>query len=123
MKLIAVQVFEAHTGAEYDMRFSTAEDQAKLAFKEVEKATKDGKLKVESATIVVKDSSGAKLRRTSGWTSGRGARWGAFWGLLIGVMLGGPIGGLLGGLGLGALHPPCPQNPMRAHGGRHRTET
>ena len=103
MKLIAVQVFEAPVNAEYDLKVSTAEDQAKLAFKEVEKAAKDGKIKVESATVVVREQDGAKLRRTSEWTSGRGARWGGFWGLLVGIIFAGPIGGLLAGIGLGAI--------------------
>jgi uncharacterized membrane protein len=59
---------------------------------------------VESATIVVKEEGGkVSLRKTSEWTTKKGAGRGAFWGLLVGLIFAGPLLGLLGGLGLGAL--------------------
>jgi uncharacterized membrane protein len=104
MKLIAVQVFDKPEGSRYVIGYISAEDQAKMAYKEIEKGVKDGKLQVESVTIVIKDENGnVKLRKTTEMTSGRGARRGAFWGLLVGLIFGGPIGGLLAGLGLGAI--------------------
>jgi uncharacterized membrane protein len=103
MKLIAVQIFDKPEGSEYDIGYVSAEDQAKMAYKEIEEKVKEGKIQVESATIAIKDGDGnVKLRKTTEMTAGRGARRGALGGLLVGTVLGGPIGGLLAGLGLGA---------------------
>ena len=84
--------------------FDHSENQAQWAFKEIERLVKEGKMAVESGTIVVKEEGGkVKLRKTSEWTAKSGARRGAFWGLLVGLIFAGPLLGLLGGLGLGAL--------------------
>ena len=84
--------------------FKRSEEQATWAFKEIERLVKEGKMTVESGTIVVKEEGGkVKLRKTSEWTAKSGARRGAFWGLLVGLIFAGPVIGLLGGLGLGAL--------------------
>lgn len=84
--------------------FEHSEEQATWAFKEIERLVKEGKMTVESGTIVVKEEGGkVSLRKTSEWTAKSGARRGAFWGLLVGLIFAGPLLGLLGGLGLGAL--------------------
>ncbi len=81
-----------------------SEHHARMAYEEIEGLAKDGKLAVESATVVIKDNTGkVKIRKTSEWSARSGARWGSFWGLLIGIIFAGPLLGLLGGLGLGAL--------------------
>ena len=101
MEQIAVLVFEK---GDPGIWTETAEDRAKDAYKELEDLVKKGEVQIESATIVVKNEHGrVKLRRTSEWTSGKGAGRGAFWGLLVGLILGGPVAGLLAGLGLGAI--------------------
>ena len=84
--------------------FKRSEKEATWAFKEIERLAKEGKMAVESGTIVVKEEGGkVSLRKTSEWTAKSGARRGAFWGLLVGLIFAGPVLGLLGGLGLGAL--------------------
>ena len=99
--------------------FKRSEQQATWAFKEIEKLVKEGKMNVESGTVVVKEEGGkVKLRKTSEWTAKSGARRGAFWGLLVGLIFAGPLLGLLGGLGLGALlggrkHQPIDQEFMK----------
>lgn len=81
-----------------------SEHHARMAFEEIEGLAKDGKLAVQSETIVIKDNTGkVRIRKTSEWSAKSGARWGSFWGLLIGIIFAGPLLGLLGGLGLGAL--------------------
>jgi uncharacterized membrane protein len=101
MSQIAVLVFEQ---PEAGYMTDTSEDLAKMAYKELEEMAKDEKVQIESATIVVKNDQGeVRLRRTSEWTAGKGARRGAFWGLLVGLIFAGPVAGLLAGLGLGAI--------------------
>ena len=81
-----------------------SEHHARMAYEEIEELVKDGRLAVQSETIVIKDNAGkVKIRKTSESSSKSGARWGSFWGLLVGIIFAGPILGLLGGLGLGAL--------------------
>ena len=81
-----------------------SEHHARMAYEEIEELAKDGRLAVQSETIVVKDNAGkVKIRKTSESSSKSGARWGSFWGLLVGIIFAGPLLGLLGGLGLGAL--------------------
>jgi uncharacterized membrane protein len=93
--------------------FKRSEKQATWAFNEIEKLVKDGKMSVESGTIVVKEEGGkVSLRKTSEWTAKSGARSGAFWGLLVGLIFAGPLLGLLGGLGLGALLGGKKQQPI-----------
>ena len=102
--------------------FKYSEEQATWAFKEIERLVKEDKIDVESATIVVKEEGGkVSLRKTSEWTTKKGAGWGAFWGLLVGLIFAGPLLGLLGGLGLGALlggkkHQPIDQDFMKQLG-------
>ena len=102
--------------------FKHSEQQATWAFKEIEKLVKEGKMTVESGTIVVKEEGGkVKLRKSSEWTAKSGARRGAFWGLLVGLIFAGPLLGLLGGLGLGALlggkkHQPIDRDFMKELG-------
>ena len=102
--------------------FKRSEEQATWAFKEIERLVKEGKMKVESGTIVVKDEGGKiRLKKTSEWTAKSGARRGAFWGLLVGLIFAGPLLGLLGGLGLGALlggkkHQPIDRDFMKELG-------
>jgi uncharacterized membrane protein len=93
--------------------FEHSEKQATWVFEDIEKLVKEGKMNVESATIVVKEEGGkVKLKKTSEWTSKKGAGRGAFWGLLVGLIFGGPVLGLLGGLGLGALFGGKKQQPI-----------
>jgi uncharacterized membrane protein len=81
-----------------------SEHHARMAYEEIEELAKDGRLAVQSETIVIKDNAGkVKIRKTSESSSKSGARWGSFWGLLVGIIFAGPLLGLLGGLGLGAL--------------------
>jgi uncharacterized membrane protein len=81
-----------------------SEHHARMAYEEIEELVKDGRLAVQSETIVIKDNAGkVKIRKTSESSSKSGARWGSFWGLLVGIIFAGPLLGLLGGLGLGAL--------------------
>ena len=102
--------------------FKRSEKQATWAFKEIERLVKEDKMDVESATIVVKEEGGkVSLRKTSEWTTKKGAGRGAFWGLLVGLIFGGPLLGLLGGLGLGALlggkkHQPIDRDFMKQLG-------
>ena len=101
MSQIAVLVFER---TESGIMSDSSENLAKMAYKELEQFAKDDKVQIESATIVVKNEEGAvRLRRTTEWTAGKGARRGAFWGLLVGLIFAGPVAGLLAGLGLGAI--------------------
>ena len=81
-----------------------SEQHARMAYEEIEELAKEGRLAVQSQTIVIKDNAGkVKIRKTSESSSKSGARWGSFWGLLVGIIFAGPLLGLLGGLGLGAL--------------------
>ena len=102
--------------------FKQSEKQATWAFKEIERLVKEGKMNVESGTVVVKEEGGkVSLRKTSEWTAKSGARRGAFWGLLVGLIFAGPLLGLLGGLGLGALlggkkHQPIDRDFMKQLG-------
>ncbi len=102
--------------------FKQSEQQATWAFKEIDKLVKEGKMTVESGTIVVKEEGGKiTLKKTSEWTAKSGARRGAFWGLLVGLIFAGPLLGLLGGLGLGALlggkkHQPIDRDFMKELG-------
>ncbi len=126
MKQLAVLVFEMPPGPRYAIGRVDSEDQAKAAFKELEKLAKDGQVAIESATVVVKDENGkVKTRKTSEWTAGSGAGRGAFWGLLVGLVLAGPIAGLLAGIGLGAIlggraHQPIDRDFMKDVGNRLR---
>mgnify|MGYP001822334412 FL=1 len=103
---LAVLVFHADSDSElidYDT-FKHSEKEAEWAFKKIESLVKEGKMAVESGTIVVKREGGkVSLKKTSEWTAKSGGRRGAFWGLLVGLIFGGPILGLLGGLGVGRL--------------------
>ena len=102
--------------------FKQSEKQATWAFKEIERLVKEGKMTVESGTVVVKEEGGkVSLKKTSEWTAKSGARRGAFWGLLVGLIFAGPLLGLLGGLGLGALlggkkHQPIDRDFMKQLG-------
>jgi uncharacterized membrane protein len=97
-----------------------SEHHARMAYEEIEELAKDGRLAVQSETIVIKDNAGkVKIRKTSESSSKSGARWGSFWGLLVGIIFAGPLLGLLGGLGLGALlggkkHQPIDRDFMKS---------
>jgi uncharacterized membrane protein len=97
-----------------------SEHHARMAYEEIEGLVKDGKLAVQSQTIVIKDNAGkVKIRKTSEGSAKSGARWGSFWGLLVGIIFAGPLLGLLGGLGLGALlggkkHQPIDRDFMKS---------
>jgi uncharacterized membrane protein len=81
-----------------------SEHHARMAYEEIEELAKDGRLAVQSQTVVIKDNTGkVRIRKTSESSAKSGARWGSFWGLLVGIIFAGPLLGLLGGLGLGAL--------------------
>jgi uncharacterized membrane protein len=121
---LAVLVFHADNEGDlidYDT-FKHSEKEANWAFEEIEKLVKEGKMNVESGTIVFKREGGkVSLKKTSEWTAKSGGRRGAFWGLLIGLIFGGPILGLLGGLGLGRLlggkkHQPIDRDFMKELG-------
>jgi uncharacterized membrane protein len=126
MSQIAVLVFEAEGlskafyASQIQDKPDISQDRAKVAYEEIERLVKDGKMAVESGTIVVKDNLGkVKIVKTSEWTAKSGAGWGAFWGLLVGLIFAGPLLGLLGGLGLGALiggkkHQPIDRDFMKS---------
>lgn len=112
---LAVLVFHADSqGNPIDLTtFKHSENLAIWTFDEIERLVKEGKMAVESGTIVVKGEGGkVSLKKTSEWTAKSGGRRGAFWGLLVGLVFGGPILGLLGGLGLGRLLGGRKQQPI-----------